>query len=136
MKIKIILLLFSMTLALQGFAQNADESKIQFLLKSVENSKIIFLRNSKEHSGKEAREHLENKMNYARRAFWIFGPKADITVENFINKIASSSSTSGKEYRVRLKDGSIMTTNKWLRLKLKSYQKKASDNQKELKSTR
>ncbi len=94
------------------------------------------MRNSKEHSGKEAREHLENKMNYARRAFWLFGPKADITVENFINKIASSSSTSGKEYKVRLKDGSVMTTNEWLRLKLKSYQKKTNQNKNDIKSTR
>ena len=101
--------------------QIIEERRIQYLLGSIEKSSVVFIRNGKEHTGKEAKEHLENKMNYARRAYWLFGPKADITVENFISKIASKSSSSNIDYQVRLKNGKVMTTNEWLREQLKSF---------------
>ena len=109
---------------LVGSEANAlQEAQINFLLNEIEKSDIVFMRNGDEHNGKKARKHLENKMNYARRAFWLFGPKIDITVENFIEKIASRSSSSDKEYQVRLKTGVVMSTNQWLRQKLKEFNK-------------
>jgi hypothetical protein len=101
--------------------QSIEEKKIYFLLNTIEASSVTFIRNGKEHTAGEAKKHLENKMNYARRAFWLFGPKADITVENFITKIASKSSQSDQEYKVRLRNGEMMTTNEWLRKKLKTF---------------
>jgi len=117
----LLTLLFLFTHCFAEAEASIEEQKIQFLLDSVEKSEVIFIRNAKEHTAAEARKHLENKMNYARRAFWLFGPKVDITVENFITKIASSSSTSKKEYQVKLKDGTLMKTSLWLRQRLKDF---------------
>jgi hypothetical protein len=123
-KISMIPLLFIFTIFANCFAQDGaslEESKIQFLLNSIEKSKVVFIRNGEEHTGPEARKHLEKKMNYARKAFWLFGPKTDLTVMNFISKVASSSSMSKKKYQVRLRDGTLMTTGQWLRALLKKF---------------
>ncbi len=123
-KITLMLLFFlSFNCIAEQSNQKLEEEKINFLLSTIKESKVVFLRNGDEHSGKKASKHLQNKMNYARRAFWLFGPKTDLTVDNFINKIASRSSTTKKEYHVRLEDGSMITTGTWLKAKLKEFNK-------------
>lgn len=91
-----------------------DEKKIHFLINSIEKSNAIFIRNNTNHTSKEAAEHLRYKLERAKKSFWFFSSNVDVTVENFINKIASKSSFSGKDYHMKLKDGSIVTTKSWL----------------------
>ena len=95
-----------------------EVTAIHYLLEEVGKSKVVFIRNGKEHSAKEAKEHLAYKMKMARRMFWFFGPKKNVTVQEFIEKIASRSSSSGKEYSVRLTDGKTLSTGDWLRAML------------------
>ncbi|MEC7278258.1 MAG: DUF5329 family protein [Bdellovibrionota bacterium] len=89
-----------------------------YLLDEVEKSQGVFLRNGSEHSAKEAKEHLAHKMKMARSMFWFFGPKKDISLQEFIEKIASQSSTSKKDYHIRLKSGETVKTGDWLRSKI------------------
>lgn len=98
-----------------------EEQKIQFLLKEINSSKAVFLRNGSEHTAIEASEHLEGKMNRAKSMFWFFGPKKKFSCQEFIDKIASKSSTSGEDYKMKLSDGKIITTKEWLEEKLKSF---------------
>lgn len=101
---------------------NIEEKKISFLIKAVKDSKITFIRNGEEHTSEKAADHLQFKYKKATNMFWFFGPKTEITAINFIEKIASKSSTTGEAYQVRLKDGKVITTEKWLKDKLKEYQ--------------
>lgn len=108
--------------------EQKDEQKIEFLLNEVENSGIVFIRNGDEHPAKKARQHLEYKYKMAKKRFLFFGPSRAITVSEFIEKIASQSSTSGKDYHVKLKSGEVITTKKWLLEKLKEF-KPSSNSQ-------
>lgn len=123
--LSLIVILFG----LQFFSVYADDSKtkieekkISFLIKAVRESKITFIRNGEEHNSEKAADHLQFKYKQATNMFWFFGPKTEITAINFIEKIASKSSTTGKAYQVRLKNGKVVTTEKWLKDKLKEFQ--------------
>tara|TARA_R110002072_G_scaffold64203_3_gene159505 strand:- start:115919 stop:116350 length:432 start_codon:yes stop_codon:yes gene_type:complete len=96
----------------------SEEQKIKYLIKQVNDSGVIFIRNGDEHTAKEASEHLAFKYKKATNMFWFFGPKTKVTAKEFINKIASQSSTTGKPYLIRLKDGKTVTTKEWLDNKL------------------
>lgn len=102
--------------------QKLEEAKIAFLLDKVEKSEATFIRNGDEHPAKKARKHLEHKMNMARKMFWFFGPSKPISVRDFIDKIAAESSTTGKAYHIRTKDGKTYTTKEWLDSRLKEFQ--------------
>ena len=109
-------------------ASVSEEKIIQALLKRVENSKAIFIRNGSEHTSVEARKHLEFKMNQARSMFWFFGPKSKMSAIDFIKKIATKSSSSGKPYQVRLPSGETMFTGDWLKNELKIVLQKISSS--------
>lgn len=101
--------------------QAIEDQKIQFLLKQVEESQAVFIRNGDEHKPKRARQHLEQKMNMARKMFWFFGPAKKITAIEFIEKIASESSTTGEKYKLKLMTGKVMETGTWLKERLKEF---------------
>jgi hypothetical protein len=105
--------------------QNKEELKIKYLLEKVEKSDAVFIRNGDEHSAKKAREHLEHKMNMARKMFWFFGPAKDISALEFIEKIAAKSSTTNKIYKVRLPSGKTLPTEVWLKELLKGFPQKS-----------
>ncbi len=126
MKILSILIIFSFLfsspiLSKDDIQQGIEDQKVQFLLKSVEESEATFIRNGDEHQAKKARQHLESKMNMARKMFWFFGPAKKITAIEFIEKIASESSTTGEKYKLRLKSGEEMETGPWLKEILKEF---------------
>lgn len=112
------ILLISLTFSADA---SSDTAKITYLLNKIEASGAIFIRNGEEHPSKKAREHLEYKVKMAKRMFWFFGPEKEMSVDEFIDKIASKSSTTDKDYHVRLKDGRTLTTKKWLRELLEKY---------------
>ena len=77
----------------------SEEQKINMLLEHVKNEKdAVFLRNGSEHSAEDAYEHLARKLKYG----WFHGFSNGTTIQ-FIDKIATESSTSGKKYKIKLK---------------------------------
>lgn len=98
--------------------QLSEEQKIEALIRSVENEKgAIFIRNEEEHPAKAAAGHLRGKRKYAGRKI--------ITARQFIDKLATGSSQSGKPYRIRLANGNEMTSAKYLKAKLAELEGKA-----------
>ena len=82
------------------------------LLAAVAASDCVFIRNDSEHDARAARDHLSTKRRRGRRYF--------DTTEEFIDKIASRSSWSGKEYRIRCGDEE-QTANAWFTAVLERY---------------
>lgn len=95
---------------------SSDREKIEFLLNEIENSKAIFIRNGKEHSGKEAAEHLRHKLKIAEKPH-LFADNRNVSLEDFINRIAARSSLTHKAYLVR-EESHEMETRDWLYKKL------------------
>jgi low affinity Fe/Cu permease len=80
-----------------AYADDATmDAEIDFLLRSVAESGCIYIRNGKEHNGNAARDHLQKKRERGRKYY--------DTTEQFIERIASKSSWSGKPYRIRCED--------------------------------
>ncbi len=77
-----------------------EKEKIESILSALAKSDAIFIRNGTEYSGADAAEHLRSKWNYA-------GDKIKTATE-FIDRLASKSSASGKPYQVRCKDGTVV----------------------------
>ncbi len=76
----------------------SETQKIEALIGAVERLEgAVFIRNGSEHDCRAAAKHLRDK--------WKGGRKEIKTARDFIRLAASSSSTSGKPYWIRLKDG-------------------------------
>ncbi len=89
-------------------ARNAAE--IDSLLQHIGSSGCTFIRSGQEYSAADARRHLEMKLGFVR---WRLQ-----TTEQFIDKLASSSSTTGEPYQIRC--GSTQTVARtWLDAQLK-----------------
>lgn len=104
-----IFLIFVTTQAIYSLS---EKEKIDFLLKSIEDSKSTFIRNGSEHAAGDARKHLEFKLSKA-------GDRVK-TVEDFISLIATKSYLSGEKYYMKLPDGTKIESAVWLREKLKA----------------
>ncbi len=90
----------------------AGEAEIQYLLEFVDNSGCTFIRNGKEYPPQKASEHLEFKYSKVKKRIK--------TTEDFVEKIASKSSITGKKYKVSC-DGFELDSESWLMDALKSY---------------
>ena len=87
--------------------QVKDETKeIEALLKKIETSDIIFIRNGVEHNAKEAADHLRSKWEQTNGKIK--------TKKDFIEQLATKSSLTGELYLVQLKDGSKIKAEDWL----------------------
>ena len=84
--------------------------RIEALLAAIEASGLLFLRNGKAHSGAGAAQHLRRKWGHA-------GDRVR-TPEDFIEHLASRSSLTGRAYRVRRADDSLVEMGVWLRKRL------------------
>lgn len=83
----------------------AENEEISFLLTFVADSDCTFIRNGKQHLGKDASEHLAMKYNHVKGRIK--------TADVFIEKIASKSSFTGRPYQVLC--GSVtIPTKLWL----------------------
>ena len=88
-----------------------EQQKIDALLDALSNSDIIFVHNGETMDSFAARQHLENKLKET---------KGIETAEDFIVKVASKSSHTGKPYLIREKVGGNETeAEKWFRDRLK-----------------
>ena len=86
-------------------AEKWERDKIDRLLTSIETSGATFIRNGQELSGKHFAEFLRHKLGLSR----------ELSVDQFIEEIASRSATTGNPYQVRTPDGEIADVAKWLR---------------------
>lgn len=121
-----LFLSFSLNLhASEEAKDNLEQTKIKMLLDEIENSGATFIRNGDNHPAKKARSHLEFKYNKARNMFWFFGPKTKLSAVDFIEKIASKSSTTGEIYKIKPKGNEEpIPTELWLKKKLKEVEER------------
>ncbi len=87
-----------------------EQARITALLDAVERSGAQFIREGKTYSAVEGRKHLERKLRHASGRVK--------TAEEFIEWIASRSSTTGRPYRVRLPSGEEVESAVWFRQRL------------------
>ena len=84
----------------------AAQAEIAALLSAVGSSGCSFIRNDEPGTASAARAHLERKYRYARK-------KLD-SAEDFIERIASKSSRSGRPYLVECPGKPRQQTREWL----------------------
>lgn len=94
---KIICLVVTLLMTLPAYAKLTahEEARINAMLEGLAQKKdLIFVRNGDEHTCDEAVSHLRLKLGNTRN-------RID-TAEQFIDKVASSSSITGKPYIVKM----------------------------------
>jgi hypothetical protein len=96
----------------------AMDAEIDYLLANVASSSCTFIRNGKEHNASDARDHLQMKRRRGKRYF-------DST-EEFIERLASKSSWTGKPYRIRCGDEEI-NAGDWFTALLAERRNQATD---------
>ena len=111
-------LFFAMLLTLSTSAFGADEDsevqqEIEYLLTQVSDSGCIFIRNGSEHDAADAADHM--RMKYGNGKRWVS------SAEDFINRIASKSSWSGKKYQIQCPGEAACPSGDWLTEKLSDY---------------
>lgn len=84
-----------------------ENQKIERILSLLMESDAIFIRNKVEYDGKTAASHLRTK--------WTAAGSRIKTANDFIDTLASKSSSSGKPYQIRKKDGSTIPSQEWFR---------------------
>lgn len=87
-------------------------AEIDYILDTVEASDCTFIRNGKEHEADSARSHLELKRRRGKKYFE--------TAEEFIDRLASSSSWSGKPYHIRCGEEQVLAKD-WFMNVLQDY---------------
>ncbi|WP_137938934.1 DUF5329 domain-containing protein [Chitinivorax sp. B] len=87
--------------------------EVDVLLKRVEQSGCIFVRNDDPHPAKEAADHLRLKLAKA-------GDKLR-TADDFIDYLATKSSWTGKPYTLRCAGRPDVQAGQWLKAELKQY---------------
>ena len=105
MMVKRIFLLLMLAGVQPGLAIAQANPDIEYLLHAVSDSGCQFDRNGEVHDATEASAHMRKKYDYASR--WISGP------EDFIERIGTGSSISGKPYYV-ICDGQRELSRDWL----------------------
>jgi hypothetical protein len=88
------------------------ELEIQRLLAMVAESPCTFARNGKTYSAENAAAHLA--MKYSR------GKKYAASTEQFIERLASKSSLSGRPYHIQCPGTAPQTSREWLTQKLEA----------------
>lgn len=111
----LMILLFSFA-NLLGAPDEKSKVEIEHLLNFIKNSDVIFIRNGKEYSAKDAEEHIRSKYTHYYKKIK--------TTEEFIEKSATKSILSGDVYQVKLKDSAKIETSVWLLAELKVYREK------------
>ena len=89
----------------------AEEDKIEQLIAAItELQGATFIRNGAEHTAAEAADHLRMK--------WRAAGDEIVTAGQFIEAIASKSSTSGEPYEIRMANGEAIEAGEYLRKRL------------------
>ena len=101
--------------AAQAATPEAARAEITHLMSAIEKSQCKFSRNGSWYDARMARKHLAKKFEYM--------DKRDLvpSTEVFIERGASTSSSSGKPYQMQCPGGAVMTSGEWLTAELKRY---------------
>ena len=110
------LLVALLVIAQPARAESMDD-EIDFLLETVANSGCTFIRNGREHDADDARDHLQTKRRRGKRYF--------DTTEEFIERLASKSSMSGKPYSIRCGDADAVPAGDWFMARLNERRNEA-----------
>jgi hypothetical protein len=89
------------------------EEEIKHLLTQVEQSNCLFIRNGTEHSAANAADHLRLKYRHGKSYVG--------STEQFIDRLASTSSWTGRPYAVQCPDQDPQATREWLHGLLQQY---------------
>jgi hypothetical protein len=89
-----------------------ERQKIDALIASVEHLPgAVFIRNGTEYDGTKAAAHLRTKLDYAGKRIK--------TVDQFIDRLATASSMTGKPYKIRFADGRTVESAVYFREQLR-----------------
>ena len=91
-----------------------EKAKIEYLIERVRKSPYTFVRNGSEHTSNEAAEHLAWK--------WYHVKDRIQTARQFIEHLATRSSTSGQLYMTKLTDGKTYPTGEMLTNELEALE--------------
>jgi hypothetical protein len=91
--------------------------EIQHLLSYLDQSNCQFYRNGSWHNAHEARAHIEKKYQYLLERGQIGN------AEEFIERVAASSSVSGTPYEVKCNSSAPIPSAQWLKEELLRYRK-------------
>jgi hypothetical protein len=119
-KRRALLLALALAAASHAAPPAAEQARIDRLIDAVAQQRDVqFVRNGKAYGPADAASFLREKLK-ARGA--------DVaTAEQFIDRIASSSSTSGQPYRMRFADGREVTSGEYLHTRLKALDEARRD---------
>lgn len=92
----------------------AAQHEIEGLLSRLGHSGCQFKRNGRWHTAEEAQVHLRRKLDY------LLDRDAVTSAEQFIERAASKSSSSGKAYEVRCGKRAPVASGRWLRMQLQA----------------
>jgi len=101
----------------QGYAASlppAARGEIEALLSRLAASGCQFRRNGSWHKAEEAQAHLRRKLDY------LVDKGAVASTEQFIERAASRSSISGRDYQVRCAGQAPVPSGEWLRAELQT----------------
>lgn len=112
------IVVFFAAFGLQAADSDSLNATVERLLKSVEKSDAIFIRNGDEHSGKEAAQHMRRKYDHFKKSIK--------TPEDFIEKCATKSELSDKPYKIKTPEGKVVDAKDWMMGLLVEDRKKAA----------
>ncbi len=117
-----VLMLTSFVVFADGSSKPSENaaSTIQYLLKYVADSGLMFIRNAESHSAADAAKHMNDKYRYYKKKIE--------TAEDFIRLCASKSLITGKPYLVVMENGDEARTDDWLLEALANYRNDQAAN--------
>ena len=104
---------------LRADVPEAADREIQYLLGFVAASNCLFNRNGSGHEPADAADHL--RLKYRRGARYVD------SAEQFIDRLASESSWTGRDYTVSC-EGDEFPTNAWLHRALETYRQETTES--------
>lgn len=99
-----------------GFAADAHQSEIDYLLRYVEGTNCTYERNGAQYTGKEAARHMRKKAEYFKDKI--------MTAEDFIALSATQSEVSGKPYTIHCPGQPVIHSRDWLLRELGRFRQK------------
>jgi hypothetical protein len=110
-------IVFVLLFSAASWGSEQAEAEVQYLLSYVENSGCTFHRNGSDHDSAGAADHL--RLKYRR------GGKYANTADQFIDRLASESSWTGKKYTVTC-EGETQLSGEWLHRALQDYRERGA----------
>jgi hypothetical protein len=105
-------ILLAGALSSPAYAETMDV-EIDYLLNTVGQSDCTFTRNGKSYPAADAQKHLQTKRKRGKRYF--------SSADEFIEKLASKSSMSGKPYSIQCGEAAEQPSGEWFAALLAKY---------------